>query len=244
MDRTETETLLEGINLTMNEIYTTIKNSIAWRYKTVSQLWGYTTVDDMAQEVLLYYLSVMRSTGEIRLNHYIKKYNDRQHIINMLKQTSYQLPIYTLRSTGMKHKPLSLQVEIKLENDYTTTLEECIEDPKAHTEITKDLLREDFLKVLIEELNTINFNILKTEYLEKKKKEVVQFNASNLPFLLDTKNCLKATSRTKTQIRILKDLVKGCTKAELAKKYDTYKKDMEIIKTAFLGRMKSYLKTQ
>ena len=89
MDRTETETLLEGINLTMNEIYTTIKNSIAWRYKTVSQLWGYTTVDDMAQEVLLYYLSVMRSTGEIRLNHYIKKYNDRQHIINMLKQTSY-----------------------------------------------------------------------------------------------------------------------------------------------------------
>ena len=73
---TETEELLKGIDMSIEDIYDIMRKGVANRYRMVSQLWGYETVDDMVNSLWLYYLSPMKSTGEIRLHYYIKKYND------------------------------------------------------------------------------------------------------------------------------------------------------------------------
>lgn len=244
MNRTETEDLLQQIGLTMDEVCAIIKKCVAWRYKTVSQLWGLTTIDDMAQEVLVYYLSTMKSTGDVRLDYYIKKYNDKQHIINLLKQTSSQLPMYTLRSTEAKHRAVSLQTELSTKDGHTYLLEEILEDEDATKAITEGILKDDFMNVLKEELDKINFNILRIEHRERLKKTTLHFNASNLPFLLNTDNYILANNRTHTQLQIFKELAEGHTKTELIKKYVSFKKDFEILKTAICGKMKSYLRTQ
>ena len=54
-----TEELLKTIDLTLDEIYKIIKEGVTRRYSSFGQLRSLTTPDDMAQEVLLYYLSTM-----------------------------------------------------------------------------------------------------------------------------------------------------------------------------------------
>ena len=69
---TETEQLLNNIGMSIEDVNDIVKKGVANRFRTMSQLWGYDTVDDLAQITLLYYLSPMKNTGETRLNYYIK----------------------------------------------------------------------------------------------------------------------------------------------------------------------------
>lgn len=234
-----TEELLKTIDLTLEEIYKIIKEGVTRRYSTFGQLRGLTTPDDMAQEVLLYYLSTMKSTGDIRLNHYIKKYQDRQHIVNLIKQTSYQLPLYTLRSKEAVNQPLSLQIPYSSESTgyITMTLEDTIMDEAAENVIYDNVTSKELTELLRDELNRLNICRLRQTY------KVNSYDEFNLPFLLDTSNYVKATEKTEEQMRIIKDLSEGCSKNSLAKKYASFREDMEIIRYAFLGKLHEYLRT-
>lgn len=235
-----TEELLKTIDLTLDEIYKIIKEGVTRRYSTFGQLRGLTTPDDMVQEVLLYYLSTMKSTGDIRLNHYIKKYQDRQHIVNLIKQTSYQLPLYTLRSKEAVNQPLSLQMPYSSESTgyITMTLEDTIMDEEAENAIYDNVTNKELTELLRDELNRLNICRLRQTY------KVNSYDEFNLPFLLDTSNYVKATEKTEEQMRIIKDLSEGCSKNSLVKKYASFREDMEIIRYAFLGKLHEYLRTQ
>jgi hypothetical protein len=235
-----TEELLKTIDLTLDEIYKIIKEGVTHRYSTFGQLRGLTTPDDMVQEVLLYYLSTMKSTGDIRLNHYIKKYQDRQHIVNLIKQTSYQLPLYTLRSKEAVNQPLSLQMPYSSESTgyVTMTLEDTIMDEEAENAIYDNVTNKELTELLRDELNRLNICRLRQTY------KVNSYDEFNLPFLLDTSNYVKATEKTEEQMRIIKDLSEGCSKNSLVKKYASFREDMEIIRYAFLGKLHEYLRTQ
>ena len=242
MKQTETETgkLLATIDLTLEDIYALIRKCVAHRYKHFSRLQSYTSVDDMTQDVFLYYLSPMKSTNEIRLNHYIKEYKDKQHIINLIKQTSYQLPLYTLRRKDAKEIPISLQSVIYEANFFVDTLEDVIEDTKLSNEFSNVEFTTDIMKLLVEALNEANYSILK----QKAEKKKTKYNAKNLPFMLNIKNCFLAYNRTKIQLRIIQDLADGYKNSELAKKYISFNKDIKIIREVFTNKINKYLRTQ
>ena len=138
MDRTETELLLDTINLTMDDVYKIVGHAISKRYMEFPKLQSLETIDDMTQDVLIYCLSTMKSTGDIRLDHYIKKYNDRNHVISLLNMAAMQLPIYRLRRPDTKVNTVSLQQPIKTTN-LEIAIEETIEDPLALLKLEKRL---------------------------------------------------------------------------------------------------------
>lgn len=234
-----TEELLKTIDLTLGDVYAIIKEGVINRYRSYGLLRALTTPEDMTQEVLVYYLSTMKSTGDIRLNYYIKKYQDKQHIINLLKQTSYQLPIYTLRSKEALNSPVSLNTFYGILSDttYTATLEDMIPDNNAESAIYSNVTDKELNKLLREELDRLNLYKLKQVY------NINKYDEYNLPFLLDTANYIKATEKTNIQMQIIKELSEGQSKTSLSKKYKSFKEDFEIIRYAFLGKLHEYLRT-
>lgn len=235
-----TEELLKTVDLTLDDVRKVIKEGVNGRYKAFRQLREITTREDLEQDILLYYLSIMESTGDIRLNHYIKKYQDKAHVINLIKQTAYQMPIYQLRSPRLKLKTISLSTVVKdMGSDHLVTLEDCIPDNMAEKTIYENISNQELNDLLREELTRINVERLRMRY----NQLIIKYDEYNLPFLLDTENYKKAYERTLVQLQIIRDLLDGYPKKSLAKKYASYREDIRIIKQAFLGRITPYLRT-
>lgn len=230
--KTETETLLESINLSIDDVYAIIKKGVSARNKSIEQLHNYTSIEDMTQDVLAYYLSVMQSTNDIRLNYYIRKYHDREHIINLIKQSSYQYPLELLRKQDFKSNATALSLyNIVADKDGPVYLIDTLEAKDDY--IAKLMVRlndEKFLDDLTNSLMETNFELLKNDYIKHEQSHAVE----KLPFLLNVKNFTftysYALKRTKQQLCIIKDFLWGFTKKELAKKYAQFKKDLIIIK--------------
>lgn len=237
-----TEELLKTVDLTLDDIIRIVKEGVNGRYRSFKLLRELTTKEDLEQDVLLYYLSPMKSTGDIRLNHYIKQYPDRQHIINIIKQTSYQIPIIFLNSSPVVNRPI-LSIDQKLK-DTDATLEDIMPDRKAETAIYDNASRIDLGNVLAEKLKEFNFQYLKDKY-EGKKRHSYSANSLplllNIPYYIDTYNM--ADDKTLTQLLIINDLCLGFSKKELAKKYDTFEEDLKIIKQVLKKELKPYLAT-
>ena len=160
--KTETEQLLNDIDMSIEDIYDIIKKGVANRFKIMKQLWGYDTVDDLSQNLILYYLSPMKTTGEIRLNYYIKKYNDKKHIENQIRLAAYQSPICRARRQEIKNRPVSFDQEYSLTNNNSVlSFEETIEDEHTTVKFEDNLLLEDLITELTETLNQINLDYLK-----------------------------------------------------------------------------------
>lgn len=220
--KTETEQLLNNIGMSIEEMQDIIKKGVANRFKHMSQLWGYDTVDDLSQNLILYYLSPMKTTGEIRLNYYIKKYNDKKHIENQIRLAAYQSPICRARRQEIKNRPVSFDQEYSLTNNNgALSFEETIEDEHMTMKFEDNLLLEDLITELTETLNQINL-----DYLKKQSKK------DSLSFLIDMNNYVLVTNQTKIQLNILKDLFYGYKRCELNKKYSNYNKQITIIKNA------------
>ena len=232
--KTETETLLESINLSIDDIYAIIKKGVASRNKSLQSLHKYTTIDDMTQEVLAYYLSIMKSTNEIRLNYYIRKYRDREHIMNLIKQSSYQYPLEVIRRRDFKENAI---LTSSYDTETTTSLIDTLE-AKTDTikEYWQNMNNEDFINELTETLMKTNFEILKEDYSKHEQSHAI----AKLPFMLNVKNYTFtyafALKRTKQQLAIIKDLLWGFSKRELAKKYAQFTKDLKIIKMVLQER--------
>jgi len=91
---------LAKANLTINEVKDTLMKGAIRNFNTRKDLrFQYEDAEDLAHNVLCYYLQPMKSTGEIRILHYLKHCNyNRQHIINVLNLTITQEAVGKLRS--------------------------------------------------------------------------------------------------------------------------------------------------
>lgn len=232
--KTETEVLLERINLTMEEVYDIVRKGVASRYNSIKMLRSCTTVDDLTQKVLLYYMDEM-PIGDIRLNHYIKKYNNKEHIVNLIRQTSYQLPVNYANSQEALNicKTYSLDYSYYL-NDSYVEFGEMVEDVKASREIFDNLMLEDFKSVLRKELNRINLKLLK-----KSRQNKYKVNKLDIKKVLPE---LKATAKEKTdlQMQIIQDLCDGYTAGEIRKKKVNFIKNIQIIRGALKTIISKY----
>jgi len=211
---TETEQLLNSIGMSIMEVQDIIKKGVANRFKSMVQLWGYDTVEDLSQNLMLYYLSPMKSTGEIRINYYIKKFGDKAHIENMIRLSAYQAPICQARRKEIKNRPISIDQAFSVDEDNAQmTSEENIIDESAMIQLEDNLNFEDLINNLTEILNQINLEGLKRQ----SKKD-------DLSFLIDMNNYILVCKQTKTQLNLLKDLFYGYKRGELHTKYSNYKK--------------------
>ena len=219
---TETEELLKGIDMSIEDIYDIMRKGVANRYRMVSQLWGYETVDDMVNSLWLYYLSPMKSTGEIRLHYYIKKYNDKKHIENQIRLSAYQAPLVTARRNEVKNKPISYEQDINNDSDGSKiTLVETLEDNYIKVQFENNLMLEDIINTLTETLNQMNL-----DYLKQHSRK------SSLEFLIDMNNYLLAYKQTSIQLNLLRDLYNGYKRNELTNKYTNYNRQLNMIKNA------------
>lgn len=218
---TETEKLLNNIGMSINDIYDIAKKGIANRFKMVPQLWGYDTVDDLTQNLVTYYLSPMKSTGEIRLNYYIKKYNDKSHIENQIRLSAYQTPFVAARKKEIKNRPISYDQDFGAINDNVVSIRETIADEYIKVKFEENLVIEDLITSLTETLNQLNL-----DYLRAHSKE------NELTFLINMNNYRTVYSQTKIQLNLLKDLYYGYRRCELNKKYSNYNKQIMILKDA------------
>lgn len=224
MNKTETEELLETINLSMDDIYNIAKLGVAQRYKNIARLWNYNTVEDTVQDVITYYLSTMESTGQIRLNYYIKKYHNREHVVNLIKQTSYQLPIRYLKRKELTH--MSVSLDIVVDNEHNTTLLDTIEDPKSENRFI-DIDTKSFLENVLRELDLINYDRVRNLYAKYFVKRSLLLDIDTYLYVYS-----KAQDKTDKQLDIILDLYSGCAIKELKQKYQNFKVDYGIIKEA------------
>lgn len=228
MSKTETEVLLERINLSIPEVYDIIKRGVTSRYNSMRQLKTCTTVDDLTQNVLLFYLDKMETANDIRLNHYIKKYNDREHIINLIKQTSYQLPIYYARTQEVINisKTCSLDYEYCIDNHYVA-FGEFVEDVKASKQITNNVMHKDFMMILKKELQRINYKIIKNnrlKHINRKNRHTEKYSILGMR--------KTALENTEIQLNIIKDLCDGYKQKELRKRHRAFSSNLQIIRGA------------
>jgi len=220
--KTETEQLLNNIGMTMEGVYDIVKKGVANRFRQVSQLWGYDTVDDLVQSLMLYYLSPMKSTKEIRLNYYIKKYNDKKHLENQIRLVAYQWPICQARRKEIKNKPISFDRDFNVDSDDNSlAVIETIPDESSIAQVEDKLMIEDLINRLTELLNQLNLEALR----EKSKKD-------SLSFLIDMDNYIIVYNQTKIQLSLFKDLYYGYKRCELNKKYNNYSKHLMVLKNA------------
>ena len=237
MNKTETEVLLERVNLTVEEVYDIIRKGVTSRYKTMKQLRASTTIDDLVQDVFAFYLDEMASVGEPRLKHYIEKYNNREHIINLIKHTSYQLPVYYARTKEVSYccDTLSFDFVYSL-NDRMVSFSEMVADQKIDTQPFYRIMDEDFYEFLRRELEDANFNILKAAYLKHRR-----INKSIL-LSIDVFNEIysKARDKTTVQLGIIKDLCGGYKAKELRHKYTSFRANLDIIKKVLKDTIKKY----
>lgn len=224
MNKTETEKLLETINLSMDDIYNIAKLGVAQRYKNITKLWNYNTVDDTVQDVITYYLSTMESTGDIRLNYYIKKYQNREHIVNLIKQTSYQLPLRYLKRKELTHLPLSL--DITVEETSNKTLLDTIIDPKGEYDFNT-IETKDFIESVLRELDNINYDRVRKLYSKYFAKRSLLLNVNTYLYVYS-----KAQDKTDKQLDIIMDLYSGKAVKELQEKYQNFRAEYKIIKDA------------
>lgn len=235
--KTETEVLMERINLTMEEVYDVVRKGVASRYNSIKMLRACTTVDDLTQKVILYYLDEM-PIGDRRLDHYIKKYNNKQHIINLIRQTSYQLPVSYAKSQEAINqcKMLSLDYGYYL-NDSYLEFGEIVEDVKATREIFDNLMLEDFKSILRKELNRVNLKLLK-----QARQNICRVNKLNLKKVLPE---LQATAKEKTdmQMQLIQYMCDGYTAVEARKKgIINVNKNIKIIKSVLKTVVNKYQK--
>ena len=237
MNKTETEVLLERVNLSIEEVYEIIRKGVASRYKTMKQLRACTTVDDLVQDVLEFYLEEMASVGEPRLKHYIEKYNDKEHIINLIKQTSYQLPVYYARTKEVSYSCDTLSFDfVYTLNDKEVAFSEMIADQKRDTQPFCRVMDEDFYEFLRRELEDVNFNLIKAAYLKRRRIE----NSILLSIDVFNKLYTEAHNKTITQLNIVKDLCDGYKPKELKHKYKSFRANLDIIRNVLRNVISKY----
>ena len=216
---------LAKANLTINEVKDTLMKGAIRNFNTRKDLrFQYEDAEDLAHNVLCYYLQPMKSTGEIRILYYLKRCNyNRQHIINVLNLTITQEAIGKLRSNIFKANKYNISLEEEIPtSDNDAILSDIIEDVNS-TNFIEDIEFRDIIRELKEHLENYN--------LEKIRKQFKRIE-NDLQFITNTEHYKDACNITSRQLNLINDLYEQrLTKTQIRLKYKgTFNADLKIIK--------------
>ena len=208
-----------GNSLTFADMQGIIRKEVSKFYNSYKVLQADYEVDDIVDEVCLYYLSPMKRTGEIRLEHYVNTHpGDINYLKNLLKLTSRQWLNCVVRDKHIKHKELSLNSIISNADDKVVELQDLIADDSI--DIEAKVQEKDFLVGIVKDLREYNVMYLYNKakvVAEKKNKTLTQ-----LEFICNTHNLIDVHKLTEAHLNLIKDLIAGYKSKELKVKYKDY----------------------
>jgi hypothetical protein len=225
MKDTQSDVVMEyqGGIFTVKDMYDLVKKEITKRYLTYPGLKLDYSIDDLTNEVMVNYYSKMKSTGEIRLHYYVKKYNgDIAHLKNLIKLSAVQQLNMALRNKHVKNRGYSLNNILTSVEDNIVEFQDLLVDDKI--DLDRKFEEEDFINDLIKELDEYN----------KKEVYTIELNAgrvtSRLNFLINPHNLIKVAELNEKHRELIKDLIAGYPPKELRAKYKEYRYLMNGIK--------------
>lgn len=168
------------------DLIETLKEGLWYQYLKYPVIQGYLEFDDLLQDCLLDWYNVMKSTGEVRIEHY-RKTIDWKHMKNMVKLYTYQVVPNYLRTNAVKYHPLSLNKEIKEDDERETEFIDLIQSNDEDILLTAEsndilsILNESERKVVNGLLEGYTKVALRERYerfdyiLEDAKKKIVNY---------------------------------------------------------------------
>lgn len=112
----------ENREFTIDDLMDTFSTYLQYQWIKYPDLGDFIEYDDLYQECLLSFLDIMKSTGEVRLDHYNKYYfyDDQYHwteVQGLVKRCAYQAAHNYFRYNSVKHRPISLNRPAHSDND-------------------------------------------------------------------------------------------------------------------------------
>lgn len=220
----------EGGIFTYTDMYELIKKEISKIYFSYAALRVDYTIDDLTNDVMLTYMSPMKSTGENRLQHYLDKYQgDINHLKNLFKLSARQQLNMALRNKHIKYKGFSLNTVVSHTDDNIIEYQDLLVDESI--DFDTKLEEQDFINSLIKDLDEYNKRNMYMISLEKQQVK------SRLEFILDPNNLINVAMLTEKHKQMIIDLLNGYKVYELKTKYKKdYKYLMDGIKAVLQER--------
>ena len=205
-----------GNTLTYSDMQELIRKEVSRFYYKYSAIKSEYEIDDIVDEVCLYYFSPMKHFDETRLDHYVKKYNgDINHLKNLFKLTSRQWLNLVLRDKHVKNKEFSLNSIITGVDDKVVEFQDLLVDETIDLEAK--LKEEEFLNELLIDLREYNLTHL---YNQAQSKNTM---LKKLEFICNPYNMIDAHKLTETHLCLIRDIIAGYQSKELKAKYSNYK---------------------
>lgn len=233
------ETIVEkegGPTLTYADMQELIRKEVSKLYYKYKAIHIDYDIEDIVNEVCLYYLSPMKHSDETRIDHYVKLYDgDINHLTNLFKLSARQWLIVCLRNKNIKHRGLSLNTLINVGEDRVAELQDLIADESVH--IDSDILEQDYLNGLVEDLRKYNTKYL---YLKAKTKNKA---LSELEFICNPQNIIDVGTLNDLHLKLINDIISGYKVWELKLKYQNYNYLIKALRETFNQRRNLGTKT-
>ena len=196
-----------GEILTYVDMQEIIRKEVSKFYYKYSAIRAHYDIEDIVDEVCLYYLSPMKHFDSTRLNHYVEKYNgDIKHLKNLFKLTSRQWLNMVLRDKQIKHKDVSLNNVISGMDDKLVELQDLMSDDSI--DIESRLREEEFLNDILADLRFYNLMYM-CNYIKDKSVKITSLD-------------IDVDRLTQLHLSLLKDIIAGYKVKELKSKYEDY----------------------
>lgn len=147
---------MEQTYFTDEDLIETLREGLWYQYLKYPVIQNYLEFDDLVNECALGWYETMKSTGEVRIEHY-RKTLTWKHIRNMVKLSTYQVVPNYLKSNAVKFQPLSLNATMNDEEGEKEFIELV---PSLDEDILESAINEDILNSLTSEEKSIVMDLL------------------------------------------------------------------------------------
>lgn len=149
---------MEQTYFTDEDLIETLREGLWYQYLKYPVIQNYLEFDDLVNECVLGWYEIMKSTGEVRIEHY-RKTLTWKHIKNMVKLSTYQVVPNYLKSNAVKFQPLSLNATMSGDEDEDA--KEFIDlVPSLDEDILESAVNEDIINILSKEEKSIVMDLL------------------------------------------------------------------------------------
>lgn len=213
----------EGGNLlTYADMRELIRKEVSKDYCKYKVLRSSYDIDDIVNDVCLYYLSPMKHYNETRLSHYVNKHKGVAYIKNLIKLTSRQWVGCVLRDKHVKHNAYSLNTVLSDADNRFVEFQDLIVDETI--DLDARFNERDFLVDIIKDLREYNKKYLFS--CARQKDE----SLSELEFICSVQNNLKIGELNEMHYKLIQDLIYGYKVKDLKKKYTEFNYLMNSLK--------------
>lgn len=147
---------MEQTYFTDEDLIETLREGLWYQYLKYPVIQNYLEFDDLVNECALGWYETMKSTGEVRIEHY-RKTLTWKHIRNMVKLSTYQVVPNYLKSNAVKFQPLSLNATMNDEEGEKEFIELV---PSLDEDILESAINEDIINSLTSEEKSIVMDLL------------------------------------------------------------------------------------